>query len=51
VKVTVERKLAKSAPAIGTDGELMADAEPDVYSQYGMTYSPGPGGERRLARR
>jgi hypothetical protein len=29
----------------------MADAEPDVFSHYGMTYSPGPGGERRLARR
>jgi hypothetical protein len=51
VKVSVERKQAKGAPAIGTDGELTADAEPDVFGHYGMTYSPGPGGERRLARR
>jgi PRC-barrel domain protein len=51
VKVTVDRKLAKSAPAIGTDGELMAEAEPDVFSHYGIAYSPGPSGERRLARR
>ena len=45
------RKLAKSAPAISTDGELMADAEPDVFSHYGIAYSPGPSGERLLARR
>jgi hypothetical protein len=51
VKVAVERKLARNAPAIGTDGELLADAEADVFSHYGMTYSPGPNGERRLARR
>jgi hypothetical protein len=51
VKVTVDRKLAKSAPAIDTDGELMADAEPGVFDHYGIAYSPGPNGERRLARR
>ena len=51
VKVAVDRKLAKSAPAISTDGELMADAEPDVFGHYGIAYSPGPSGERLLARR
>ncbi len=51
VRVAVDRKQAKNAPSIGTDGELMADVEPDVFSHYGIAYSPGPGGERRLARR
>lgn len=51
LKVAVARKQAKSAPAIDTDGELMADAEAEVFSHYGISYSPGPSGERRLARR
>jgi len=51
VKVTVTRADTKSAPSIGTDGELLAEAEPEVFAHYGLAYSPGARGERRLARR
>jgi hypothetical protein len=51
VRVTVDRDQAKRAPAIETDGELLAEREPEVFSHYGLTYQPGAGGERRLARR
>lgn len=51
VRVRCDRKLAKGAPAIGTDGELAAGDEPAVFEHYGLTYQPGVGGERRLARR
>ena len=51
VRVTVDRDQTKSAPAIDTDGELLAENEPDVFSHYGLAYTPGGGGERRLARR
>ena len=51
VKVAYPKKLVKDAPAIDTDGELMADDEPVVFAHYGLEYQPGAGGERRLARR
>lgn len=51
VRVQVAKNDAKSAPSIDLDGELLADAEPSVFEHYGMTYIPGAGGERRLARR
>lgn len=51
VKVTVAKKQAKDAPAIDTDGELLAENEPAVFQHYGLSYQPGANGERRLARR
>lgn len=51
LKVTVSRSQTRDAVSIGTDGELLAELEPDVFAHYGLAYSPGAGGERRLARR
>lgn len=51
LKVAVDRKLAKDAPSIDTDGELVAEAEPKVYAHYGLPYQTGANGERRLGRR
>lgn len=51
VRVMTQKKLAKDAPAIPPDGELEAAMEPMIYSHYGLSYSQGPGGERRLGRR
>jgi hypothetical protein len=51
VRVQVPKKLAKDAPSIDTDGELMVESEPDVFAHYGLTYAAGSSGERRLARR
>jgi hypothetical protein len=51
VRVQVAKKLAHRAPAIDTDGELPAEQEPAVFEHYGLSYQPGTGGERRLARR
>ncbi|WP_419996878.1 PRC-barrel domain-containing protein [Streptomyces boninensis] len=51
LNVAFEKRQVKDAPAIATDGELPADAEPDVFGHYGMAYEAGGAGERRLARR
>ncbi|MBP0460189.1 PRC-barrel domain-containing protein [Streptomyces montanisoli] len=51
LKVTVDRKVAKDAPSIDMDGELLAEDEPKVFAHYGMPYTTGAGGERRLGRR
>ena len=51
VRIRAPKKLARDAPSIDTDGELTAGDEPTVFAHYGMTYQPGAGGERRLARR
>lgn len=51
LKVSVTKSQTKGAPSIGTDGELLADQEPDVFTHYDLPYRPGSGGERRLARR
>ena len=51
VRVTVDKKQARSAPSIGTDGELLAEAEAEVFQHYELPYNPGPQGGRRLARR
>lgn len=51
VRVQVDKKAAKDAPSIDTDGELLATDEPNVFAHYGLSYNPGTGGERRLARR
>jgi hypothetical protein len=51
VRVTADKKRIKDAPAIDLDGELLAGQENDVFTHYGLAYSPGASGERRLARR
>lgn len=51
LRVSVAKDQTKDAPAIDTDGELLAETEPDVYGHYGLPYARGAGGERRLARR
>ena len=51
IRVMTDKRLAKDAPAIETDGELSSAAEPDVYAHYGLPYERGAGGERRLGRR
>ena len=51
VRLSIRRDQAKGAPSIDTDGELLATMEPDLFSHYGIEYTPGAAGERRLARR
>lgn len=51
LKVGYVKRRVKSAPSIGTDGELPAADEEAVFRHYELTYRPGAGGERRLARR
>ena len=49
LRVQYDKKLVGDGPAIDTDGELTAEAEPDVFSHYGIQI--GNDGVRRLARR
>ncbi|WP_423920535.1 PRC-barrel domain-containing protein [Frigoribacterium sp. 2-23] len=51
LKVSFGKKLIKDAPSIETDGELEASREPAVFEHYGLAYSLGGSGERRLGRR
>ncbi len=51
LRVQVDKKLAKAAPSIATDGQLESEAEAGIYSYYGLGYERGAGGERRLGRR
>lgn len=51
VRVMADKKLVKDAPAIDTDGELDANTEPAVFAHYGIPYTLGASGERRLGRR
>ncbi len=51
LRVEVDKKLAKSAPAIAVDGQLESEAEPEIYTYYGLVYERGASGERRLGRR
>ena len=51
VRVMTDKKTAKDAPSISTDGELTSEQEPDIYSHYGLVYERGASGERRLGRR
>ena len=51
LKITYDRKQVRSAPAIGTDGELPAGDEEAIFKHYDLAYQPGAGGERRLGRR
>jgi hypothetical protein len=51
VRVSVDKKLAKDAPSIATDGQLESTMEPAVFQHYGLPYAQGASGERRLGRR
>jgi hypothetical protein len=51
LKVCYDKKQVKDAPSIDTDGVLPAGDEEAIFTHYGLTYEPGGGGERRLARR
>lgn len=51
VRVQVPKKLAKDAPTIDVDGELLAEDEPVLFEHYGLVHQTGASGERRLARR
>ena len=51
VRVRFDKDLAKNAPGIDVDGELPAEQEPAIFTHYGLAYSAGPTGGRRLARR
>ena len=51
VKVAHDRKQVRDSPSITTDGELPSADEEAIFKHYGLTYQPGTGGERQLARR
>ncbi|MEV0638357.1 PRC-barrel domain-containing protein [Streptomyces sp. NPDC050619] len=51
VQVPYAKGQVRKAPSIGTDDVLPAEREEAIFQHYGMTYRPGSGGERRLARR
>ncbi|HET7015335.1 MAG TPA: PRC-barrel domain-containing protein [Streptosporangiaceae bacterium] len=51
LKVAYGKSQVKSAPSIGTDGELPSADEEAVFSHYGLTYQAGARGERLMARR
>ncbi|WP_405972847.1 PRC-barrel domain-containing protein [Streptomyces sp. NBC_00988] len=51
LKVSYAKSLVRKAPSIGTDDILPAEQEEAIFQHYGMTYEPGAGGERQLARR
>jgi hypothetical protein len=51
VRVAFDKKLARDAPSIETDGQLEAAMEPAVFEHYGLPYAQGASGERRLGRR
>ena len=49
--VQYDKKVAKDAPSIDTDGELQSTDEAAIYRHYNLLYTQGPGGERKLGRR
>lgn len=51
IRVMTDKKMAREAPFIDTDGQLDSAAEPGIYAYYGIPYVRGSGGERRLGRR
>jgi hypothetical protein len=51
IRVMTQKRVAKEAPFIDTDGQLDSSAEPGIYAHYGIPYVRGAGGERRLGRR
>ncbi|WP_033825605.1 PRC-barrel domain-containing protein [Kitasatospora sp. MBT63] len=51
VRVAFPKASVKGAPSIDIDGVLPAEDEPAIFAHYQLSYAPGAGGERRLARR
>ncbi len=51
IRVLTDKKTAKAAPAIDTDGQLDSSTEPAIFEHYDMPYALGASGERRLGRR
>lgn len=51
VRVRYDKKLVQDSPSIDTDGELDAGTEPALFAHYGLPYTLGASGERRLGRR
>ncbi len=51
LRVMTQKSVVKDAPSIDLDGELTAEAEPGLFSHYGLEYRQGSTGERRLGRR
>ncbi len=51
LKVTHTKRQVRDAPSIEVDGELPAYDEEAIFRHYDLSYQPGGGGERRLARR
>ncbi|MGW2546875.1 PRC-barrel domain-containing protein [Kitasatospora sp. NPDC001574] len=51
LRVAFPKAQVKQAPSIGVDDVLPAEDEAAVFAHYGLSYTPGAGGERRLARR
>ncbi|MFB7668878.1 PRC-barrel domain-containing protein [Kitasatospora sp. NPDC056138] len=50
LKASYAKALVRDCPAIGTDDILPADDEAAIFEHHGLAYTPGAGGERRLAR-
>jgi hypothetical protein len=51
LRIRADKDLIKGAPSIDTDGELTSAEEPAIFEHYGLRYTPGASGERRLGRR
>ncbi|HYP45100.1 MAG TPA: PRC-barrel domain-containing protein [Propionibacteriaceae bacterium] len=51
LRVLTDKKRARDSPVMDLDGELSSTSEPMIFEHYGMPYSTGAGGERRLGRR
>jgi hypothetical protein len=51
LRVTFDKKTVKDAPSIDVDGELPVEDEEKVFGHYGLAYTRGHQGERRLGRR
>ena len=51
MKVDYPKDMVKDSPSMDTDGVLAAEEEGAVFAHYDLEYTPGAGGERRLARR
>jgi hypothetical protein len=50
VRVAHARGQVKNAPSIGTEGELLAGKEQEVFAHYDLSYDAAPD-QRWLARR
>ncbi|MEU8525763.1 MULTISPECIES: PRC-barrel domain-containing protein [Streptomyces] len=50
LKVNYAKAVVKDCPSIGTDDVLPAGDEAAIFEHYGLAYTTGAGGERRLAR-